>query len=177
MGKVYLIYEELVYMNHTLKETLWDFSSFFIKAWRQKYTSYPSAEGYDGLASPCLFDEKEKASLWQPKKREQCADFSNVEHAIALKLHEDIKTFYASQFCADLPALFSPQEITGDHEDVKHQDIELIQVWSDEDLARLQENILGHLLMQKNSSIPLRYLLPQQKMKWKSFLFVINQVK
>ncbi len=135
-------------MNHELITALWDFSTLYVQSWQQAHNSLPIAEGYENLPSPCcvfkgaLSSEQKDHSYeakvrWQPIKREQFADFSNVEQGIGLTLHSDIKTFYASQFAADMPVLFQ-----GEH-------LVLIQVWSDEDLTRLQENILGHLVMQK----------------------------
>lgn len=135
-------------MNHELITALWDFSALYVQSWQQVHNGFPIAKGYENLPSPCCVSEEvlvseqmvqksEEQVRWQPIKREQFADFSNVEQGIELILHPDIKTFYASQFAADMPVLFQGEPLV------------LIQVWSDEDLARLQENILGHLVMQK----------------------------
>lgn len=135
-------------MNHEVIAALWDFSMLYVQSWQQAHHTLPIAQGYDNLPSPCQVVQSafltEQAALkredevrWQPVKREQFADFSNVEQGIDLTLHPDIKSFYACQFAADIPVLFQGEPLV------------LIQVWNDEDLRRLQENILGHLVMQK----------------------------
>ncbi|AMG30025.1 SecY-interacting protein [Grimontia hollisae] len=124
-------------MNHSVIHALWSFSARFVDAWDQKHGSKPQSEGYLGLASPCVVQETDDVVIWQPVKRETLADFSNVEEGIGIRLHDDIKAFYAGQYCGDMTARFDGLAL------------EIVQVWSDEDLPRLQENMLGHLLMQK----------------------------
>lgn len=113
------------------------FTNQYVATWKEKYNSLPQSDQYLDLPSPCLVQQNDLIQVWKPVKREIQVDFSNVELAINLSLHSDIKLFYGVQYCADMAAKYQDQFI------------DLIQVWSDEDLIRLQENILGHLLMQK----------------------------
>ncbi|WP_325891857.1 SecY-interacting protein [Grimontia sp. NTOU-MAR1] len=124
-------------MNHSVSRALWSFSERFVDAWHQKHGSKPKSDAYLGLESPCVVQETVEVVIWQPVQREELADFSNVEEGIGISLHEDIKSFYAAQYCGDMAAKFDEHSL------------EIIQVWSEEDLPRLQENMLGHLLMQK----------------------------
>ncbi|SKA50185.1 SecY-interacting protein [Enterovibrio nigricans] len=124
-------------MNHSVTTTLWSFSERFVEAWQSHHGSMPQSDAYLELVSPCVLQDTDDVVIWQPVKREELADFSNVEDGIGIQLHGDIKAFYAGQYCGDMTASFEGLSV------------ELIQVWSDEDLPRLQENILGHLLMQK----------------------------
>ncbi|MCC4799327.1 SecY-interacting protein [Enterovibrio norvegicus] len=124
-------------MNHSVTHALWSFSERFVSAWNEQHGSKPQSDAYIGLASPCIVQETDDVVIWQPIQRDAFADFSNVEEGIGISLHEDVISFYAGLYCGDMTAQFEGLSL------------ELIQVWSDEDLPRLQENMLGHLLMQK----------------------------
>ncbi|MGF1708279.1 SecY-interacting protein [Enterovibrio baiacu] len=124
-------------MNHSVTHALWSFSERFVSAWNDKHGSKPQSDAYLGLESPCIVQETDDVVIWQPIQRVEFADFSNVEAGIGISLHEDVTSFYAGLYCGDMTAQFEGLSL------------ELIQVWSDEDLPRLQENMLGHLLMQK----------------------------
>jgi SecY interacting protein Syd len=74
---------------------------------------------------------------WQPVLQQPSADFSNVEQALALSLHPDIKNFYQHYYGAGLAA---------EHQRGK---LALLMVWNADDVKRLQENIIGHILMKR----------------------------
>lgn len=74
---------------------------------------------------------------WLPVAQQPAADFANVEHALALTLHPDIKAFYCSYYGANLAA---------EHPRGK---LALLMPWNGADIARLQENIIGHILMKR----------------------------
>lgn len=129
-------------MDCSIDQKLWLFIQRFINQWQQQYNTMPQSEAYLGLTSPCIIQKTENIVIWQPIKRDLPFDFKNVEQAIGFDLHEDIKAFYAHFYCADMSANFNGLSL------------ELIQVWNDEDLNSLQENILGHLFMQKKLKQP-----------------------
>ncbi|WP_108652069.1 SecY-interacting protein [Dongshaea marina] len=88
--------------------------------------------------SPCQQGKpREDEIVWWPSERGRAGDFSNVEQALELSLHSDVCQFYSHYFSGPLPALY------------KGLAIELVQPWNEEDFSRLQENLIGHLLMQK----------------------------
>ncbi|GAA5219173.1 SecY-interacting protein [Corallincola platygyrae] len=98
--------------------------------------------------SPCIQGKPEQAGevcRWLPVKREQPASFDNVENAIELAIHVDVKQLYQNYYSNIIPAQFGGLAL------------DLIQPWNDEDFEGLQENLIGHVLMKKrlNQSITL----------------------
>ncbi|WP_299020372.1 SecY-interacting protein [uncultured Photobacterium sp.] len=124
-------------MNHPVADALSDFSSRFLQAWCDAGQGFPRSEDLVGLESPCVEHDSGYEVTWKPVKREPQGNLAGVEKGIELRLHEDIKVFYGVQFSGDMAASFRGLEF------------ELLQVFSEEDELRLQENILGHLVMQR----------------------------
>ncbi len=88
--------------------------------------------------SPCEVSQlNDEQVSWQPVPQQPAADFSNVELALELELHPDIKAFYSSWFGANLAAEHTKGKLA------------LLMPWHAADIARLQENIIGHILMKR----------------------------
>ncbi len=124
-------------MAHSVAEALGAFSQRYLEAYQAEYHHLPENEELVDWVSPCVEQKFEESVYWQPVNRDVAADFTNVENGIEIALHEDIHAFYGTQYSADMPASW------------KGNALNLLQVWSDEDYERLQENILGHLVMQR----------------------------
>ncbi len=124
-------------MNQTVTQSLSELGQRYVFAWKEIKGSLPVSEEMVGLASPCIINESAHAVEWQPVHREESANFSNVEEGMDILIHPDCIEFYCSQFSADMQASFDSNVVT------------LLQVWSDEDLVRLQQNLIGHLVTQR----------------------------
>lgn len=60
-----------------------------------------------------------------------------VERAMDLVIQPALHAFYTTQFAGDMTACFAGQSLT------------LLQTSSEDDLQRVQENLIGHLVTQK----------------------------
>ena len=108
-----------------------------------------------GEASICIqgaFDENndnnsDEVVYWKPVKRDDIADFHNVEHALSIQLHPDIHAFYGQYFSA--PLYFNAAFGEG----------ELLQAWNQTDFEILQQNVIGHLIMKQKLKQPLTWFI------------------
>ncbi len=93
-------------------------------------SDWPSA-CYQGRA-----DNGEKVP-WKPVRQSGGNSFSNVESALEITLNpqfcEFFTRYYSDNLCANAP----------------QGNCELLQVWNDDDFERLQQNIIGHVLMKR----------------------------
>lgn len=96
-------------------------------------------DDYREWPSPCLVGHE---GGWRPWRREMAGSMTNLATALEMELHPALSTFYCHWFSASLPCCF------------KGLYLALIQPWNEEDFARLQENLIGHLLMQKKLRLP-----------------------
>lgn len=102
-------------------------------------------------------DEAQSMVFWQPLQRANvapantagsgstsadAASFSNVEEALDIKLNEDFCEYFTRYYSADICA------------QAQQGNCELLQVWNDDDFARLQENTIGHILMKRRLGQP-----------------------
>lgn len=122
--------------NVSLAEAIWLFSQNYLQAYQQKFQHLPITEQDKNWPSPCEQGvHQELYSLWQPIKITEALTFDNVESALEVTLHNDIKEYFTSIFCDSLDASCT------------EGDLSLLFAWNQDDFSRLQENIIGHILM------------------------------
>lgn len=96
--------------------------------------------------SPCVQSDGAadgELVAWQPALQQPKQSFDNIEQALEVNLHKDIKQFYTCYWSDNLVAKAPEGEC------------ELLQAWNEADFARLQENIIGHVLMKRRLSQPI----------------------
>jgi SecY interacting protein Syd len=131
--------------NEQLAQTLLQFSEQYITAYQQNHGCLPTIEHDDDWPSPCeQSDIKEKTLpenevYWQPItiEKSEALSFENVESALELTLHDDIKTYFTLLYSESLEA----QSAEGG--------LSLLFSWNKADFQRLQENLIGHILMKR----------------------------
>ncbi|MDN4500915.1 SecY-interacting protein [Alteromonadaceae bacterium BrNp21-10] len=94
--------------------------------------------------SPCVIstDNNDDQSCWLPVRKTKTTAFDNLEQAVKLTLHPDIKAFYSRYYSDPLNANSSRGAL------------QLLQVWNDDDFERLQTNLIGHILMKQRLRQP-----------------------
>ncbi len=125
----------------------------FIERWHQeKRESDPQALeiDYDSQwPSNCFLqaDNKTQGDLyqWQPIKQETQDMFERLSEALEMTLHPDLIEYYSRYWSNHLTAHCEEGEL------------ELLQVWNQEDMERLRGNLLAHALDQKKRKSPLSF--------------------
>lgn len=106
--------------------------------WHQQQQLAMTSWADEASPSPCQLGVVSDGNVsWQPVLQQPAATFNNVEQALDLVLHPDIKTFYSLYFGAGLAATHAKGKLA------------LLMVWNADDVARLQENMIGHILMKR----------------------------
>lgn len=123
-------------MANSPSQALQQFTQNYIDLWQQQaHHTAKSSELY-GIPSPCIVDTQDLAVFWQPI-RPNTHTLNIVEEVINLTIHPAAHQFYGTQYAGDMTAIHKTLPIT------------LIQVWSEDDFSRLEQNIIAHLTMQK----------------------------
>jgi len=137
--------------NSTLLSALHCLVNKYLQTHHDTYVHLPTVTFDEEWLSPCEQGKTEEGlSYWQPIIITDLAQtrgatnidveqltFANLESALGLSLHHDIKSYFSYIFSADL--------------DVECQEgqLSLLFAWNLEDFQRLQENIIGHILMKQ----------------------------
>lgn len=114
-----------------------DFTTRYCQHWLQQAGHAPASSDLYGVPSPCALEDRGQCVVWQPQPFSLPPTLDAVERAVDIQLQPPIAAFYTTQFAGDMQARYGENSLT------------LLQVWSEEDFLRLQENLIGHLVMQR----------------------------
>ncbi|CCW31587.1 Protein syd [Xenorhabdus nematophila F1] len=124
-------------MTFNVTEALSDFTRRYVELWHEKTGFPPASCDLYGIPSPCIERTGDELVYWVSRPFSIQGKLNKVETALGLRLQDSIHDYYVTQFAGDMAASFEGQNLS------------LIQVWSEDDFIRLQENIIGHLVTQK----------------------------
>lgn len=120
-----------------VQQALTDFTRRYCEAWRQQEDGLPQSYELYGIPSPCIVATEQQSVRWQPMPFTLAQNLDAVERALEIRICDDARAFYTTQFAGDMMARFGGHTLT------------LLQAWSEDDFLRLQENLIGHLVTQK----------------------------
>lgn len=129
-------------MSQNVRQKLHEFTQRYVNFWQQQRGHAPASQELYGIPSPCIVKNHDDTVLWLPQPFTPAATLEKVEKALEIQLQPDYHAFYTYQFAADMYAQFAEHRLT------------LLQVWSEIDFIRLQENLIGHLVTQKRLKLP-----------------------
>jgi len=142
-------------VNNHLSKTLQQFAKQYISNYQNSHNQLPIIEHDEQWASPCEQEDIDNKSIekkatendyaektfvsWQPVAVTNVDElsFENIESALELSLHPDIKTYFTTIYSEQLNAKTQDGELS------------LLFAWNKEDFQRLQENLIGHILMKR----------------------------
>jgi SecY interacting protein Syd len=102
---------------------------------------------------------------WRPAARSPDTafdDFDPLEQALEIEVHPDIKAYYAGYWAAGLEA-----EAVDGH-------VSMLFLWNVDDVARLNENLIGHALSKRRAKCPMSIFFACTELDSELFLSVDN---
>ena len=124
-------------MDKETAAALTAFTARYCDAWHEQNASWPQSEALYGVPSPCIITSSGDTVTWQPQPFTAEQNVNAVERAMDIVVQPAVHAFYTTQFAGDMCARFDNEMLT------------LLQTWSEDDLQRVQENLIGYLVTQK----------------------------
>ena len=124
-------------MDIETANALTTFTTRYCDAWHEAKGTWPQSADLYGVPSPCVISTLDDRVIWQPKPFSGEPNVNAVERAMDLVVQPAVHARYTTQFAGDMPARLGDLTLT------------LLQTWSEDDLQRVQENLIGHLVTQK----------------------------
>ncbi|ARU93140.1 SecY-interacting protein [Tatumella citrea] len=123
-------------MQQTL-EAMRQFSRRYCEEWQQQTGHLPYSTELYGIDSPCEVSRDAQGVYWQPQPFSLPPSLDAVERGLEISLQPAVTGWYTAQFAGDMQAEWFGMPVT------------LLQVWNEEDFSRVQENLIGHLVMKR----------------------------
>lgn len=124
-------------MESDVQQALRTYTTRYCADFQALNGTLPASEELYGVPSPCVVASFDNNVLWQPMPYTGEAQLGGVEKALDIRLQPDVHHYYTTQFAGDMPSWFDGLALT------------LLQLWSEQDALRAQENLIGHLVTQK----------------------------
>lgn len=124
-------------MIEETSRALTEFTRQYCEVWQQKSGHAPASSELYGVPSPCVQHTGDDEVFWLPQPFTLAQNLEAVERALDLRIQPSVVAWYTSQFAGDMAASINGQSCT------------LLQTWSEEDFVRVQENLIGHLVMKR----------------------------
>lgn len=118
-------------------QALNDFTRRYCEQWQQQTGHAPASGELYGIPSPCIVATHEDEVWWLPQPFTLAKNLDAVERALDIQLQPEVAVFYTAQFAGDMAGTYDGKALS------------LVQVWSEEDFTRVQENLIGHLVMKR----------------------------
>nr|WP_314426003.1 SecY-interacting protein [uncultured Erwinia sp.] len=118
-------------------QALNDFTRRYCDSWQQQAGHAPASRDLHGIPSPCIVATREDEVWWLPQPFTLPKNLDAVERALDIHLQPAVVAFYTAQFAGDMAGTYDGKPLS------------LVQVWSEEDFTRVQENLIGHLVMKR----------------------------
>ncbi len=131
-------------MSRSVGEALDDFVDHYVKSLSPLHTAWQQ-----DWRSPCEFGATimspgvEPQIRWRPLRRDDPEVLAPLEAALETTIHPDLKVYWGRYFSANLDAQ-APQG-----------PLSLLQLWNPQDLDRLIENQIGHVVTQRRTGASL----------------------
>lgn len=110
----------------------------FIAQHQVKYQCLPKVEYDEQWPSHCQQSEIIEGLIeWQPVMIDEALSFENIEKALEISLNLEFVAYFSCFYSEAVPATCSEGYL------------ELLFAWSESDFERLQQNLIGHVLMKQ----------------------------
>ncbi len=109
----------------------------YVDLWQQNSGFPPASYELYGIPSPCISRTGDNVVYWLPQPFTGRDKLEKVEKAMGIIIRPELHDYFTTQYAGDMQVRFDSLNFS------------LIQIWSEEDFIRLQENMIGHLVTQK----------------------------